>query len=281
MANNIGTKSMDQKTFEKFKSYIESNIGICIPQAKKVMVESRLAKRLRILKLDTYKEYQEYFFSTQGQIDEKPRFIEAITTNKTDFFREIDHFNILMKDVLPKIKEIENQEIRLWSAASSTGEEAYTMAMFLEEFTEKTPGLNYKILATDISEEVLHKGRKAVYPLSDGEPIPISYKKKYCLLSKDKEAPTLRIKKKLREKVMFRHINLVSDSYKVKKEYHVIFLRNVMIYFNKDTQTEILNNLHTHLHDDGYLFLGHSENLPDRDIPFERIGPSIYRKAGA
>lgn len=279
MVDSNGNKIMTQKTFERFKRYIEGNIGICIPQAKKVMVESRLLKRLRILGLKDFKEYEIFFFSPQGQSDEAPRFIEAITTNKTDFFREVDHFNILTETVLPHVARfLDNNEIRLWSAASSTGEEAYTMAMFLEEFISKNLGLKYKILATDISEKVLNKGHKAIYPLADGDPIPMDFKKKYCLISKKKDEPTLRIKKKLRDKVMFRHINLTSESYKVKKIYHVIFLRNVMIYFNKDTQREILNNLYTHLHEEGFLFLGHSENLPGHDIPFKRVGPSVYMK---
>lgn len=279
MHDSSGTKTMSQRTFERFKNYIEGNIGIQIPQAKKVMVESRLLKRLRLLKLSSFGEYEEYFFTIEGQENEAPRFIEAITTNKTDFFREIDHFDILYNKALPEVvKHLDNNEIRLWSAASSTGEEAYTMAMFVEEFLHNNPGYRYKILATDISEKVLDHGRRAVYPLIDGKPIPMDFKKKYCLISKEREEPTLRIKKKLRDRVMFRQINLTSDSYKVKKVYHIIFLRNVMIYFNKDTQREILFNLNTHLHDKGYLFLGHSENLPGRDIPFERIGPSVYIK---
>lgn len=279
MDSSSGVKKMSQKTFKKLKDYIEGNIGICIPQTKKIMVESRLLKRLRLLKINTYEEYVKYLFSKEGVSEEIPRFIECITTNKTDFFREVEHFNILFDRVLPEISKLDDtREIRMWSGASSTGEEAYTMAMFAEEFLENNLGLKYKILATDISERVLNAGEKAVYPLSTGEPIPLKFKRKYCLISKDKENPTLRIKKKLRDKVMFRHINLTSDSYKVKKLYHVIFLRNVMIYFNKETQKEILNNLYTHLHPEGYLFLGHSENLPDNTIPFKRVGPSVYVK---
>lgn len=279
MEYNSGVKKMTQKTFNKMKNFIEGHIGICIPQAKKVMVESRLLKRLRILKINTYEDYAKYLFSPEGESEEVPRFIECITTNKTDFFREVDHFNILFNKVLPEISKLDGiKEIRLWSGASSTGEEAYTMAMFTEEFLENISWLKYKILATDISERVLHAGEKAVYPLATGEPIPLDFKRKYCLISKDKENPTIRIKKRLRDRVMFRHINLTSDSYKVKKLYHIIFLRNVMIYFNKETQKEILNNLYTHLHPEGYLFLGHSENLPDNTLPFKRIGPSVYVK---
>lgn len=279
MDSDTGVKKMNQKTFKRLKEFIEGHIGICIPQAKKVMVESRLLKRLRILKLNNYEEYADFLFSPRGQQEEVPRFIECITTNKTDFFREAEHFNILYNKVLPEMVEtLGVRDLRLWSGASSTGEEAYTIAMFTQDYLEDHPGVHYKILATDISERVLNIGEKAVYALSTGEPIPIKMKKKYCMLSKNREEPTLRIKKILRDKIMFRHINLTSDSYKVKKQYHVIFLRNVMIYFNKDTQKEILNNLYTHLHPEGYLFLGHSENLPDNTMPFKRVGPSVYVK---
>jgi len=250
-----------------------------MPDAKKIMVESRLLRRLRALEIPTYEEYAKYFFSPLGQKEEIPRFIECITTNKTDFFREVDHFNYLKSHVLPEIGNLEPRgEIRLWSAASSTGEEAYTMAMFLEEFIQENPNKSYKILATDISEKVLAEGQNAVYSLADSEPIPLNYKKKYCLLSKNKDEPTIRIKKDLRKKVIFKHINLITDSYKVKKLYHIIFLRNVMIYFNKEIQNKILSNLYTHLHPEGYLFLGHSENLPNSSLPFKRVGASIYVK---
>lgn len=270
---------MSYKTFLRLRNYIQDNIGISMPDSKQIMVESRLLRRLRALNLGSYEAYSDYLFSNEGQVSEVPRFIECITTNKTDFFREIDHFQYLSDTVLPEIINLDHGgDIRLWSAASSTGEEAYTMAMYMEDFLEKYPGVKYKILATDISEKVLTKGKTAVYSLDDGAPIPMNFKKKYCLLSKDRETPTLRIKKDLRKNVLFKQINLTTESYKIKKLYHVIFLRNVMIYFNKEIQSRILNNLYTHLHPDGYLFLGHSENLPNPSLPFLRVGPSIYIK---
>ncbi len=279
MGSNLYDKKMSDKTFKRFRDFIQGHIGISMPDAKKIMVESRLLRRLKALKLSTYKEYEEYFFSPHGVANEIPRFIECITTNKTDFFREVDHFNYLTDTVLPEIIKFQHHgDIRLWSGASSTGEEAYTMAMFMENFLENHPGVNYKILATDISEKVLNIGKHAVYSIEDCAPIPMEFKKKYCLLSKDIDKPTIRINKKIRRKVLFKHINLTTESYMVKKTYHVIFLRNVMIYFNKEIQSKILNNLYTHLHPNGFLFLGHSENLPDNSIPFKRVGPSIYVK---
>lgn len=270
---------MDWETFERFREFIQGHIGISIPDTKKIMVESRLLRRLKALKFSNYEDYAKYFFSPQGQFNEIPRFIECITTNKTDFFREVEHFNYMTNHVLPEILELQHHDdIRLWSGASSTGEEAYTMAMFMEEFLKDHSGVNYKILATDISEKVLNIGQKAIYPLEDGAPIPMEYKKKYCLLSRDRDNPTIRIKKNLRRNVLFKHINLTTESYMIKKDYHIIFLRNVMIYFNKDIQRRILLNLYTHLHPEGYLFLGHSENLPDSSLPFKRVGPSIYVK---
>lgn len=270
---------MSHKTFNKFKNYIESNIGITIPDTKKVMVESRLLKRLRSLNYDNYEDYSDYFFSIEGELNEVPRFIECITTNKTDFFREIDHFNYLTSHVYPSlIKENSIKELRLWSAASSIGEEAYTMAMITDQYLKTFPGCHFKILATDISEKVLEVGRKAIYPMGDIDPIPLNMRKRYCLRSRGQDNPTFRVTKDLRRCVNFKRFNLKEESYNVRKLYHVIFLRNVMIYFNKDMQRHIINNLYRHLHPNGYLFLGHSENMPDNKLPFKRIGASIYIK---
>ncbi len=279
MNYDLGVKNMSNKTFLQFREFIQGHIGITIPDTKKVMVESRLFKRLKALNFSNYSEYADYFFSPQGEMNEIARFIECITTNKTDFYREVEHFNFLREKALPEIIKLDDlQEINIWSAASSTGEEAYTLAMFTEEFLLNHPGMRYKILATDISEKVLNIGKKAIYPIYAGDPIPLLIKKKYCLKSKDGENPTFRIKNKLRERVLFRPINLTSESYPVKKSYHIIFLRNVLIYFNKETQAHILRNLYKHLHPNGFLFLGHSENLTDTSIPFKRVGPSIYVK---
>ncbi len=270
---------MKKQTFVAFKNYIEENIGIKIPDTKKIMVESRLLRRLKALEYSNYEEYAEYFFSEKGQLLEVPRFVECITTNKTDFFRENDHFEYLTNKALPDIlKKADPHLFRLWSGASSTGEEAYTMAMVVSEFLEGYRGRTFKILATDISERVLNTGREAIYTKIDSAPIPSVMKKKYCLQSKDLANPTIRIKKNLREKVLFRPINLTATTYNITNQYHVIFLRNVMIYFDKETQKKILNNLYLHLHKNGYLFLGHSENLPDSSVPFKRVGPSIYVK---
>lgn len=279
MEHNSIVKNMSHKTFNKFKNYIESNIGITIPDTKKIMVESRLLKRLRALNYDNYEDYSKYFFSVEGELNEVPRFVECITTNKTDFFREVDHFNFLTNHVYPElVGRGDVKELKLWSAASSIGEEAYTMAMVTDNYLNTFPGVNYKILATDISERVLEVGRKAIYPIGDIDPVPLDMRKKYCLKSRDRENQTFRIDKELRKCVSFKKFNLKEKSYNVRKLYHVIFLRNVMIYFNKEMQRHILMNLYRHLHPDGYLFLGHSENLPDNTLPFRRIGASIYVK---
>lgn len=270
---------MSSLVFYKFKTYIEANIGICIPESKKIMVESRLMKRVKTLGHSSFEEYCDYFFSKDGQKKELPRFIECITTNKTDFFREKDHFDFLIEKAFPEIlKNNDIRELRLWSAASSTGEEAYTLSMVTDHYLSEIHGIDFSILATDISEEVLRTGNKAIYSLEHSEPIPLIFKKKYCLHSKDSEKPTIRIKKKLRDKVYFKHINLITESYIIKKEYHIIFLRNVLIYFDKETQIKILNNLYKHLHQNGFLFLGHSEHISDNNIPFRRVGSSVYVK---
>ncbi|MGL1891689.1 MAG: protein-glutamate O-methyltransferase CheR [Spirochaetaceae bacterium] len=270
---------MSSVDFSKIQNYIGDTIGINIPLTKKLMVETRLLKRLKALKMTNYDEYTKYLFSKEGQSIEIPRFIDCITTNKTDFFREEDHFDFLVKNVYPDlIKKFRFKEINLWSAAASTGVEAYTIAMITDNYLLNYSGINFNILASDISEQVLNIGKRAVYSIEDCKPITGIFKKRYCLISKDKEKPTVRIKKYLRQKVNFNIINLIDDNYEIEKLYHVIFLRNVMIYFNMETQLSILKKLYKYLHPEGYLFLGHSEKVPESLSLFKRVGPSIYVK---
>ena len=270
-------QGMSDKTFQSFKVFIESHIGIKIVDVKKVMIESRLMPRLKALEINNFKEYEEYFFSPEGQLVELSHFVDMVTTNKTDFFRENDHFKFLEENILPSFSKIATKEtIRFWSAAASIGEEAYTIAMILENYRQKDNYIKYKVLATDISEKVLKKGRDGIYPFEDSNPIPLEYKKKYCLKSKD--GKTIKICSLLKNKVSFKNLNLTQDSYRLNKKYHVIFLRNVLIYFDHETQTKIISNMIKHLHNDGYLILGMSENVVDKSLPIKRVGASIYTK---
>lgn len=265
-------KNMTSNTYIKFKTFIESYIGIKIPKTKKVLLETRILKRMKALNIQTFKEYEDYFFNDKNQSNELPFFVDSITTNKTDFFRENEHFKFLSA-IIQSNFSLKKTSLNVWSAAASNGAEAYSLAMILSEAE-----INFKILATDISTEVLNVGKLGIYKEDFCRPIPIDFKKKYCMYSKNRKDKTIRIRSELRNKVLFKELNLMNRNYNLTQNYHIIFLRNVLIYFNKETQNNIIEKVISYLHIGGYLFLGHSENFDRDSISLKRVGPSIYQK---
>ncbi|MFH2066463.1 MAG: protein-glutamate O-methyltransferase [Pseudomonadota bacterium] len=267
--------------FHRLSSFIQNRIGIKMPEAKKGMIEGRLRKRLRILNLKTYRDYCNYLFTPEGMNQELQSFIDVITTNKTDFFREPDHFDFLIRKAIPSLvheKKNINPPIRIWSAASSTGNEAYTIAMVLSEFAENNPGFDFSILGTDISSDVLQEAGLAIYPDFEIAPIPIDLRTKYLLRSKDRKKNMVRICPQLRSKVRFMRLNLMDQNYNLRQPMDIIFLRNVMIYFDKKTQEELISRLFQCLIKGGYLFVGHSEVLHDCRLGLKNVAPAVYRK---
>ncbi len=271
-------------TFRELGNFIHAQIGIKMPDAKRSMVESRLHKRLITLNMKSYKEYCKYLFSQQGIEKELPEFINQITTNKTDFFREPDHFTFLMEyalpDIVKRLKPGIANKISLWCAACSRGHEPYTVAMILHEFAKKNPSLslNFSILATDISTNVLDVAKKAVYSHDEIEPVPMELRKRYILRSKDRKRDIVRIAPQLRRLVQFRWINLVKENLEIGEPMDIIFCRNVMIYFDKPTQERLIDNMCKKLKSKGYLFVGHSEVLNCQNIPLVPMGHAVYHK---
>jgi chemotaxis protein methyltransferase CheR len=270
--------------FTRLSNFIHSKIGIKMPLAKLSMVESRLRKRLKELNFASYTAYCDYLFSQEGLNKELEKFINVITTNKTDFFREPDHFEFLVRNALPDLITATGSGIKrrlsLWSAACSRGNEAYTLAIVLSEFAEKYPGLtfDYLILATDISTHVLKMAQTAVYNHDEIEPVANELRRKYFLRSKDKAKDLVRVAPELRKKVSFRHLNLMDNDFRLREPMDIIFCRNVIIYFDKETQNELITKLCRHLKPGGYLFMGHSEVLDCRNFPLVSIAPSVYKK---
>ncbi len=266
--------------FKRLSRFIEDQLGIRMPDIKKVMLESRLHKRLRVLSLKSYTDYCDYLFSDQGLRQELPFMVDAVTTNKTDFFREPDHFvyleNKIIVPLLEKIKE--PVQMDFWSSASSTGEEIYTISMVMHQIKAKYPHLGFSILGTDISQEVLQKARAGVYHSSKVASIPLALKKQFFLKSKDPEAEQVKVKPLLKENVKFSMLNLMSEDYGINKKFHIIFCRNVLIYFPQEKQKKILLKLYDHLHPGGYLFLGHSETITGLNLPFQSVAPTIYSR---
>lgn len=274
--------SMSEKDFQRCSQFVQSELGIKMPPAKKTMLESRLRKRLRCMSMDTFEEYVEYVFSPEGRKHELVNMMDAVTTNKTDFFREPAHFDHLLSSVLPDLVDTSGIGVRrplhAWSAGCSTGEEPYTLAMVLQEFSERCSGFNFRILGTDISTRVLDTAVRGVYAEEKVEPVPQQMKKKYLMKSRDRQKPLVRVVPELRKKVTFCRVNLMNSNYGIGDKIDIVFCRNVIIYFEKQTQEELINRLCDQLDPGGYLFLGHSETLHGMTAPLVQAAPMVYRK---
>jgi chemotaxis protein methyltransferase CheR len=274
------SSGMSAREFALFSQFIENTCGIRLSEAKKFMLESRLQKRLRHLDLGSYREYYDYLVSKQGLRDELVSMIDVVTTNKTDFFREAAHFSYLTKTVLPSIPEVEILNgVRIWSAGCSSGEEPYTLAMVLTEHARTCQGFRFSILATDICTDVLESARLGIYEEEKTVPIPHEMKKSYLLRCKDKSRGVVRICPELRATVTFRRLNFMDESFDVGNPLRIIFCRNVIIYFDRQTQERLLNKFCRYLLPGGYLFLGHSETLSGLDVPLVQVSSTIYRKS--
>ncbi|MBT31645.1 MAG: chemotaxis protein CheR [Thalassobius sp.] len=273
---------MKDSDFRRIKEYIENEVGIKLPYIKKTMVESRLNKRRNAVGVQTFNEYLDHVFAPGVGKVELINMIDAVTTNKTDFFREPEHFHFLTTQVLPSYADKNNLKyIKLWSAGCSTGEEAYTTCMVLNDYLRSHPSFHYNILATDISTEVLRKGMNAVYSMERVAKIPLETKKRYLLKSKDKTKNTVRIIPELRKKVTFQQLNFMDDYYDISYKFDVVFCRNVLIYFNKPTQEKVIRKISRKIKTGGYLFLGHSETIIDMKLPLKQLGPTIFQKIDA
>jgi len=272
---------MTDTDMKKFSVFVENEMGIRMPASKKIMLESRLLKRLEKLGLDNFKDYYNYLTTEDGYREEIFSFISVVSTNKTDFFREISHFNFLFNNILPEFVQNNkyNAKVNIWSSACSTGEEPYSIAIMFEEFLSKykKKPFDYSILASDISVDVLEKAYNAVYHESVIQTIPKLYKFKY-LMKNIHDDKLYRIIPELRKKVFFKRINLINDEFDKKKKMDIIFCRNVLIYFNREKQEKIIKKLINSLNKDGYLIIGHSESMIGFKVNLKSMAPTIYRK---
>lgn len=275
---------MTAEDFKKLSTFIYREYGIKMPEIKKTMLQSRLHKRLRELNMPNYKDYVEYLFSKEGQQTEVIHMIDMVSTNKTDFFREPVHFDFLHSDVLPELLNSDrpNRMIKLWSAGCSSGEEPYTIAISLSEYAANNPGhmFDFTVLATDISTRMLKTAAEAIYKEQRVEMLPINLKKKYLLRSKDRTNPTVRIVPDLRRKISFSRLNFMDNQYNVPDSFDIVFCRNVLIYFDRETQEKVINKLCSKLKPNGFFFLGHSESITNFDVPLHQLRPTIFRKIG-
>jgi chemotaxis protein methyltransferase CheR len=279
MSEILERPTLNDREFRRLSQFIENELGIRMPDIKRVMLESRLHKRLRALSLPDFKSYCDYLFSDKGLRVEFPFMIDVVTTNKTDFFREPDHFVYLEDKVVRPALTRGKNSFEIWSSASSTGEEIYTLAMVMEGVKAEHAGLTYSVLGSDISQEVLGKASRGIYHISRIESLPLQLKKQFFLKSKKASDELVKVKPFLQKNVGFFQQNLMDDDYNIKKSFDVIFCRNVLIYFSQEKQKKILLNLHRHLKHDGYLFLGHSETITGMNLPYVSVAPTVYKKS--
>ncbi len=270
--------------FRRLASFIEGHCGIRMPASKRTMLEARLRKRLRSLGLCSFRDYCRLVLDEPGGGPERVHLLDAITTNKTDFFREPQHFELFVRLVLPALLQGSGAGVRrplaVWSAGCSTGEEPYTLAMVLQEVAEDLTGFRFGILATDISTSVLAVARRAIYTEQHVRPVPEALRRKYLLRSRDRSRALVRVVPELRQVVRFRRLNFMDRDYGLRRTMDVIFCRNVMIYFDRATQERLLLRFCSHLAPGGYLFLGHSESVNGLRVPLRQVAPTVYRHEG-
>ena len=274
---------MTEADFSRLSSFISGHCGIKMPPVKITMLEARLQKRLRMLGIKSFRHYCDMLFASPDGEGELVHMIDAVTTNKTDFFREPAHFTFLAETAVPEFLEYSSPAARppynVWSAACSSGEEPYTLAIVLTECESASPGLKFSITATDISTRVLEKARGGIYDESQIAMIPPAQKQRYFLRSKDRAKGLVRIVPELRNRVLFQRLNLMDLAYPFQSEtVSALFCRNVIIYFDRPTQGALLDRLCRYIRKGGYLFLGHSETVHGFDLPLVRVTSTIYRK---
>lgn len=275
----LGADQLKQSDFSALSDIITNHTGIRLPPAKRLMVEGRLRRRVRALGLPTMSAYCDHILRQDGLEHEFSHLINAVTTNKTDFFREPEHFDVLERICLPTLLADRRPAslLKVWSAASSTGAEAYTLAMVLATLSPRMNDFRYFILGTDISTEVLQLARRAIYAADLVRPVHPDLQKRFLMRS-TKASAEVRIVPELRRLTRFEQMNLMDETYPYDRDVDIIFLRNVLIYFDKKTQSQVLRRLLGHLRPGGYLFLGHSESMIGTDLQIRQVAPAVFQK---
>lgn len=276
----VNEVKLDEKVFQRISDLVYKHCGINLHAGKKELVRARLAKRLRLLKIDTFPEYIEFAVNDPTG-DEFTNLVDSISTNLTSFFRENQHFEYLKKEFLPGVIAEKSKSgdrlIRAWSAGCSSGEEPYSIAITLLEAIKMDRNLSAKILATDISTQILAKAKAGVYDAERVAPVAPELKNRYLTFEKDGNDKVFKVGKALKDIIFFGHLNLM-DEWPIKVPLDFIFCRNVMIYFDKTTQERLVNRYWQNLNPGGLLFTGHSESLTGINHNFRYVQPTIYVK---
>jgi len=275
---------MSEKERVDLSSLIETRFGIKMPPVKKVLLTSRLSKRLNALGFKSYNEYYKYLLTENGSRDELNIFADLVSTHETSFFREPQHFDYLYKTALPQLLNERGagikKQLRVLSSACSTGEEAYTISVTLEEFLRNNNlnSYSYKITGTDISTKVVNAAARGVYHESRISNLPHEYKRRYFMKGKGQKSELVRVIPEIRAAVDFHYMNLMEERYPFTEKFDIIFFRNAMIYFDKENQEKILGRLASHMNKGGFLLIGHSETVSGYNLPLRSVATTIYRR---
>ncbi|NLZ38515.1 MAG: protein-glutamate O-methyltransferase CheR [Firmicutes bacterium] len=268
--------NITSEEFAKLAAYIQANYGIHLKKEKKTLLTARLQGILASKNFKNFTEYYEYLLQDRtGQA--AAELVNKITTNHTYFMREPEHFYFFRDQVLPEIKaQCRQKDLRIWCAACSTGEEAYTLAMIIDEFfAAEKHSWDTRILATDISSQVLEVAQAGIYTAERINPLPIEWQRKYFQKLPDNK---VKVVDRIRQEIIFRRFNLMEKVYPFKKKFQVIFCRNVMIYFDLPTKNSLVEKFYEQLQPGGYLFVGHAEALNRETTKFQYVKPAVYRK---
>lgn len=277
-----GADHLSLRNFRRLAQFIESYCGVRMPSAKQTMVEGRLRRRAKALGRRNLNDYCMMLFENGGLEEEAVKLIDAITTNKTEFFREPSHFRLLVAQVLPELlarpgRPGIERPLEVWSAACSIGAEPYTLAMVLDDFARHEHGFRFNILATDICSDALARAKLAVYPEQMAATVPPEMRRRYLLRPCDPDNATVRVAPAIRRMVRFGRLNLMDEDYAVAAM-DIVFCRNILIYFDKDGQRAVLQRICRHLRPGGFLFLGHTEAMSGQGLPLTPVASALFRR---
>ncbi len=275
---------MTERERIEISSLIETHFGIKMPPIKKVLLTSRLSKRLHALGLKSYNEYYKYITEEKGDREEFHIFADLVSTHETSFFREPQHFEFLYKTALPQVIESRGtgakNQLRVLSCACSTGEEAYTISVTIEEFirNNELKYFTYRITGTDISKNVVDVAARGVYHESRIFNVPHEYKQRYFMKGKGSKSELVRVIPRMRSSAEFYYMNLMEETYPFTDTFDIIFFRNAMIYFDRENQEKILKRLSSYMNKGGFLMIGHSETMSGYNLPLRCVATAVYRR---
>ncbi|MGR3292835.1 MAG: CheR family methyltransferase [Candidatus Scalindua sp.] len=273
---------LSNNEFEMFRSLIYDTCGINLTLSKKELVKARLTKRLTKTGINSFNDYYNYVTKVDKSGKELIHLIDNISTNKTDFFREKKHFDYLNTTLLPAListkEKNKSRKLRIWCAASSSGEEPYTLAMTVFNHIKPDNGWDVKILATDISTRILQKAIDGTYKSELLNDVPPGITSAHFTKVLVDNTNCYKAKDHLKNIITFRRFNLMTEKFPFKNPFDFIFCRNVMIYFDPETQNKLVNKFYNCLPKNGYLFIGHSETLSKSDNDFKYVQPAVYQK---